>query len=142
MLKLRGLSGETVSTGGGDRLGENDKVVPRESDSSHRPNGVLLLFSLSGWQNASPSIEMERYSSRDSDPDQMMYLVRSEPSSMSLTRSLTRSISTDTTVPSSISEASKLMVCGSIYGKRKQKCVGHKALDQPTSLFRCFITSP
>lgn len=39
---------------------------------------------------------------------------------MSLTRSLTRSTSTDTTVPSSISEASKLMVCGRTQGREKK----------------------
>lgn len=41
----------------------------------------------------------------------MMNFERSDPSSMSLTRSFTRSMSTETTVPSSISEASKLIVC-------------------------------
>lgn len=40
-----------------------------------------------------------------------MNFERSDPSSMSLTRSFTRSMSTETTVPSSISEASKLIVC-------------------------------
>lgn len=44
---------------------------------------------------------------------QMMYLDRSDPSSMSLTLSLTRSMPTTTTEPASISEASKLIVCSS-----------------------------
>lgn len=75
-----------------------------------------------------------------------MYLERSDPFSISPTLSLTRSMSTTTTAPSSISEASKLIVClwvgtraGGTRGRVEQKLVRDRDTlcqeEHPISIF-------